>query len=324
VGSGALALSVGAGAHASLELISDADDLPGHDDGMELPAGTRYVSFGIEATTSANLAVTSSALQFGASPSTKVEAVGYSRFALKSGITLLQAVEQTVTAFAIPACSGDLTDLLAGQIVRVAVSGKLELSGTADLLAITNPLASASLPAPLPTVSVSAGGSATIGVSCDIEAEYEIVAWKLDTGAVRLAWYHKDATGVSVTAKVNEGISAGVGSTDLFSQIVGVISADPKADLKELASAGVPDQQAKDIQSAVKAAASRKLEIAIASQFTAKDSQAATFLYEIVPAALTAESRNAIDQALLGNLSTLHAPGLSGIFCVHSIWEKVI
>jgi hypothetical protein len=140
---------------------------------------------------------------------------------------------------------------------------------------------------------------------------------------VRLGWYHKTGAGVTVSAKVSEGLSAGFGTTDLFSQVVSAISADPQADLKELASAGVPDSQAAAIQGAVKQATSRKLEIAVAGEITANDSHGTTFLYEIVPAALTAESREAVDNALRGDLTGLHAPGLAGVSCLRSIWDNV-
>ncbi len=323
LGAGAPALLVAAGTHATLAVITDTDDLPGQDDSLKNPPDTCYVSFGMDASASATVSVTSGELTFGAAPASKLELVSYSRFPLKSGITLAQAVQQTVAGFAIPATAADLADLPAGQIARVALTGKLTVSGTANLLAITNPLASASLPAPLPVVSVSAGGSATIGVSCEIDTEFEIVARMLDTGAVRLGWYRKNGSSVTVTAAVSEGISAGFGTTDLFSQVIGLISADPKADLKELANAGVPNEQAEAIQSAVKACACRKLEIAVNTAFTVSDSQAATFLYEIIPAALTAESRAAVDQALRGDLTGLHAAALPGVSCVRSIWDTV-
>ncbi|MDR3704015.1 MAG: hypothetical protein P4L56_30480, partial [Candidatus Sulfopaludibacter sp.] len=323
LGAGAPALLVAGGAHARLAVITDTDDLPGQDDSIKNPPDTCYVSFGMDASASADVSVTSGELTFGAMPASKVELVSYSRFPLKSGVTLAQAVQQTVAGFAIPASAADLADLPAGQIARVALTGELTVSGTANLLAVTNPLASASLPAPLPVVSVSAGGSATVGVSCEIETEFEIVARKLDSGAVRLGWYRKNGSSVTVTAAVSEGISAGFGTTDLFSQVIGLISADPKADLKELASAGVPKEQAEAIQSAVKACACRKLEIAVSSAFTVSDSKAATFLYEIVPAALTAESRTAVDQALRGDLTGLHATALPGVSCVRSIWDAV-
>lgn len=323
LGDGVPALSVAAGAHASFKMISQAKDLPGQDQTTELPPGTCYLALGIEATVSVGVSAASGALTFGAWPSTTLDLASYSRFPLKTGVTLVQALQQTVAGFSMPVNSGDLGDLPAGQIATVAVTGKLVMSGSVNLLAITNPLASASLPAPLPVVSVSAGGSLTVGVSCQIEGDYEIVARKLDSGAVRLGWYHKNASGVSVSAIASEGLSAGFGTTDLFSQMVGAISADPQADLEELASAGVPAEQAAAIQAALKQATSRKLEIAVSGEISANDSQGTTFLYEIVPDALTEESHEAVDHALRGVLTGLHTPGLPGVSCLRSVWDNV-
>ncbi len=312
-----------AGVHGSIKVTCDADDLPGRDGSMEVPAGDCYFSFGIEAAVSAGVSLTSGKLQFGAKPSTELQAECYSRFPLKAGVTLLEALQQTVAGFSLPRNSRDLGSLAAGQITRVVVKGKLSLSGNADLLAITNPLASASLPAPLPVVSVKAGGSATIGVSCAIETDYEIVARRLEGGAVRLGWYHKSGTDVKVSAQVSEGLSASFGTTDLLSKIVRAISADPQADLEELANAGVPAGQAAAIQSAVQAATSRKLEIAMAAEFSASASRSANFLYDIIPFALTKDSQLAVDQALCGDLTALHAGALPGITCVRSVWDNV-
>ena len=322
LGDGDSKLSVAAGAHGSIRIVCDADELPGRGEQAEPLGEARYVCFDIEATSSASFSATAGKLDFGASPSTRMELASYTRVPPNAGTTLLQALQQAVAGFSVPASAGDLADLPAGQIAKVAVSGKLALSGSADLFAAANPLAVANLPAPLPKVSVSAGASVTAGVSCEIAAEYEIVARKLESGAVRLGWYHKRATEVAVTAKASGGLSARLGGDDLFSQVVRAISADAKADLKELESAGVPDAQAADIQGAVKAAASRKLEIAVAAELSASDSHAATFLYEIVPGALTDESRNAVDRALRGDLSGLHSATLPGVSCVRSIWDN--
>lgn len=323
LGDGAPALTVAAGVAGSFKLIHDADDLPVHGDPIDLPPDTRYLAFGIEATASADLSVTTGSFIFGAAPSSKVEAVSYSRFSPANGIALIDAVRQTVGDFSLPLRSSDLAGLNPGQIARVAASGKLTVSGTANLLAITNPLLSASLPSPLPGVSLSAGGSVTIGISCDIFSDYEVVARKLDNGTVRLGWYRKAGTEFSVTARASEGISGNIGKSDILPQLLGAISGSPKVDLTELEGAGVSHEQASAIAEAVKAAASRKLEIAIAGELSATDSNAATFLYDIVPPALTGESQEAIDEALRGDLTKLHAPGLPGVTPVRSVWENV-
>jgi hypothetical protein len=322
LGASAPELSVGAGAQASIRLLKDLSEVPGQDDGEPLQ-DTVYVAFGIEATVAANIAMTTGSLRFGAEPATRVKLLSYSPFPLKAGVTLVDAVRDTVASFAVPANIDDAGALPAGHIAAVDVIGKLELSASAELLATANPLASASLPSPLPAASVSAGGSATVGVSFEIEAEYEVLARKLRNGAVRLGWYRRQTTEVAVRAQVSEGITAGLGGMDLFSKVIGAISGNAKADLEELAKGGVSASEAANIQAAVKAAVSRKLEIAVATEFTASDTRSATFLYEISPAALTDLSRQAVNAALRGNLSALHAGQLPGVAAVRSIWDHV-
>jgi hypothetical protein len=321
LGDGAATFTIGAGAHAKLRVITDPDDLPGDEGDSKPPQQVCYVSFTVEATASVGISATAGELTFGATPSTTVAFSSYTRFPDPAEVTLIDAVRQTVSQMAIPAKSKDLADLAPGQIATVDVSGELQLSASANLLAVTNPLASAALPAPLPAVSVSAGGSATVGVSFAIDTDYRIVARKLDSGAVRLGWYNQSTENLTVSANVSEGISAGFGTTDVFSQVIGAISGDAKADLKELQSAGLTEDQAEAIESAVRAAVCRKLEIAVGAEWFAIGSKSAAFLYDVVPTSLTGDSRAAIDRALGGDLTALHTP-LPGITCVSSIWEN--
>ena len=323
LGEGTPALSVGAGAHAFFRIITDPDDLPGPSGDTEIPPGACYVAFGIDATVSADLSAPAAGLRFGAAPSTRVGFTSYTRFPNTAGLTLLDGLRATVADYSIPGNTDDLAGLPEGQIASVDVTGTLELSGTAELLATANPLASASLPAPFPAATVSAGGSATVGVSCEIQTEYRIVAHKLAGGAVHLGWYRRHTNEVAVKAKVSEGVSAGFGEMDLFPQIVRAISADAEADLQELQAGGLSDHQAAAIHQAVKAAVSRRLEIAVATEFSASDSRSAAFLYEIHPDSLTDESRRAVDTALRGNFTALHDRVLPGVSRVRSVWDHV-
>jgi hypothetical protein len=317
------ALSVAAGVNGSIRLITNSDDLPGHEDDVELAKDACYVCFGIEATASPGITVSSGILQFGAAPSTKVNLASCSRFKPMAGVTLLEAICQTVGDFTVPATCDDLAGLAAGQITQVGVSGKLTFSGTANLLAATNPLASATLPAPLPVVSVSAGGSVTVGATCSVETEYEVVARKVDSGAVHIGWYRKNGREVKVQVTASEGIAAGIGSTDIFPLLIGAISSSPNVDLDELKSAGLPESQRAAIDAAVKAAVCRKLQIAVEGELTASSTDTTVFLYELLPAALDANSRAAVEQALRGDLSALHAEGLAGVSCIRSVWDTV-
>jgi hypothetical protein len=260
--------------------------------------------------------------QFGVSPGATVDIRNYQSFPLKQGITLLDAVEETVGDFIIPANSDDLASLPDGCVATVTGTGSLKISGMANLLAVTNPLASAELPAPLPALSVTAGGVVEVGASLELRCTFQICAQKVAPGRVQLGWYRQRTSDFAVNATVSEGLSAGFGTTDLFSTMIGIISSDASADLDELQKAGLPPARIQAIQDAVKAAVNRKLELALSTEIGANDSSSAMFLYDIEISDLTPDSRQALDQALRGDLGELHARSLPGITPVQSVWEK--
>ena len=325
-GPGTNTLSILAGVHGALELIrrtptvASLPDL--HCGDIPIADGTCYLKMGIQASVGPADAVTSGLLQFGAAPGVSLEIRNYRKLSLNQGLMLLDAVKQTIGNFLIPATVDDLASLDEGCVATVSAAGSLRLSGTANLLAVTNPLATAALPSPLPTLSVTAGGTAQVGASIEVKCTFQIGAQATAPGHVRIGWYRETDTELEVTAKVSEGISAGFGTTDLFSALIGVISANPSADLAELQKAGLSPAQVEAIQGAVDAAAARKLELALSAEISQTQSGDAMFLYGVDFAALTDASRQALDDALRGDLSGLHAGALPGITLVQSAWER--
>jgi hypothetical protein len=326
IGHGATALSISAGLHGLLELITRtpaAVNLPDVSAAeIQIADGTCYVELGVQAAVGVAVGPDSGLLQFGVGPGQTVDIRNYRNFPLKHEITLLDAVEQTVGNFIIPASTDDLSSLPEGCVATVTGTGSLKLSATANLLPVTNPLASAELPAPLPVLSVTAGGAAQVGVGLALKCTFQVCSQKLASGQVRLGWYRQTSTEFDVTATVSEGVSAGFGSTDLFSTIIGVISASAAVDLNELQKAGLPPEQIAAIQGAVKAAVNRKLQLALSTEISETESGDAVFLYDIDIAALPPPSRQALDQALCGDLSGLHSGALPGVTLVKSVWEK--
>ncbi len=327
VGTGAPDFSIQAGVHGSLALIgrtpatTTIPDLLAAD--VDIPEGTCYVLFAIDGSVGTGGTAGAGSLQFGVNPGTGIAIGNYRRFPLKSGVTILEALGQTIGGFQIPATADDLAALPEGCVAVVTGTGSLKLSVTANLLALANPLASASLPAPLPAASVSAGGSVQVGASFELKCKYQICAIRLGAGRVRLGWYHRRSAETSVSVTVSEGLSAGIGTTDLFSKIVGVISANPVVDQNEMEQAKLPEDQIEAIGTTVQCAVARKLELAFSAEIGATQSGAATFLYEIDLGALTPASRDALEHALQGDLSGLHSGILPGINCVQSVWQKV-
>src|SRR5262245_55605354 len=78
LGEGAPTLSFSAGSHALLSFVADVDNLPGED--RDAQPDACYVSFGVEATASADFSASAAGAQFGVSPSTRLEIASYSRF----------------------------------------------------------------------------------------------------------------------------------------------------------------------------------------------------------------------------------------------------
>ncbi len=325
IGAGSAALTVLAGAHGSLELIQRTPSVTNLPDVIASDAaigeGSCYLGFGVQACVGFAVGPDAGTLQFGIGPNETAEIWNYQSFPLHQGITLLDAVEKTVGDFLIPASADDLASLPDGSIATVTGTGSLKFSGTANLLAVTNPLASLTLPSPLPVLSVTAGGTLQVGASLALQCKFQVCAQKTGPGRVRLGWCRDKTEEFDVTATLAEGVSAGFGTTDLFSALIGVVSSNAAADLNELQKAGLAAGQIKAIQDAVKAAVCRKLELALCTEISAIDSRSAAFQYDVELAALTDTSRLALNQALAGDLSALDGSALAGITPVRSVWE---
>ncbi len=326
IGPDATAISIQAGAHGLLALISRTPaqlSLPDVcADDVEIIDGTCFMAFGVDASVGVSVGPDAGLLQFGIGPGKSISIRNYQSFPLKQGITLLDAVRKTVGDFIIPARAADLASVPEGCVATVTGTGSLKLAGTANLLAVTNPLASATLPAPLPAISVTAGGSAQIGASFQVQCTFQVSVRKLSSGRLQLGWYRRKSSEIAVSATVSESVSVDLGSADLFSTIVKLVSANPVVDLNELQQGGLSAAEMKAIQCAVQAAVARNLELALSTQISSTGSTDAAFLYDIDVAALTPASTTALDEALRGDLSGLHAGALPGITTVQSVWEK--
>ena len=321
-------LSGQAGTHGSFSLVrrsEGATDLFGSSvfgEDFEIPEGTCYARLSFDAGAEVPLSGAVGSVSFGVQPGSSLEIANYDSYPLSAGVTIVQALQETIGGFLIPACTTDLEAIPEKGAVTVTGAGSLKLSVDADLLALTNPLAVAKLPSPLPVPRVTAGSTITVGAAYRIEGEYQMRALRLDGSRLRIGWHRQKSDEWSVTATASAGVSVGTGEMDIFSMLVRAISADPKADSDELGHAGLSLGQTTAIQTAVQAAVSRKLELALAVEMSALESGGAAFLYEIDLPGLTPLSRDALDRALQGDLSALHRGALPGVTCVRSIWTK--
>jgi hypothetical protein len=321
-------LSVQAGTHGWFSLVRRSEGATGlfgssvFGEDVEIPEGTCYTRVSLDACAEVSPGGSVDSLSFGVKAGSSLEIANYRSYPLSAGTTIVDTLRETIGGFLIPARTSDLEAIPERGAVSVTGEGSLKLSVDADLLALTNPLAAAKLPGPLPAPRVTAGGTIQVGAAYRIGGEYQMRAFRLDGGRVRIGWYRRKSDEWTVTATASAGVSVGTGEMDLFSTLVKAISADAKADVVELGLAGLSPDQATAILSAVQAAVSRRLELALAVEMSALESGGAAFLYEIDLPRLTTLSRDALDRALQGDLSALHRDTLPGVTCVRSIWTN--
>jgi hypothetical protein len=332
LGSGDMELLIGAELGGSFQVISRAPDrtalFAGDDYGetIEIPAGECYLALGFHATVSPGIQDTAGCLTFGMDRGSELRVDSYRPFSTGAdAVTLAKALEQSVGEFVIPAGVDDLRALPPGVIVSVTGRGSLQFSGTANLLAIANPLATLPLPSPLPSLAVTQSGSISIGAGWEVSTEYQVRAQKVDSSHVRLGWYRKRDSDFTVTASASAGISAGTTNTDFFSKVIGAISSDAKADLENLQKAGLSEGQLSSIHAAVQAAVNRNLELAASAELGSQEETEAAFLYDVDLTALQPAGEAALRSALVGNLSALAGSNtpLAGIAETRSILGRI-
>jgi len=332
LGTSEVELKVGGGISGSLSIFVpgqaglDLFDTDPYGDPIKVNPDDRYVSFGFKATVTTALTGATGDLKFGFSSGGSVSLANYRLFSIKpTAPELIDAVCQTVGGFSIPADIEDLAALNQGEVITIDGTGSLKFSASANLLAAVNPLASASLPAPLPTVAIKGGGSITVGADVQLTGEYQLRVLKVADTKIRLGYYRKKTGSLDVKATSSLGLTANIGDSDVIPMLMSAISADAKADKDELAKAGLKDSDIQNIEDAIKAAISRTLEIAISAELDATQEESSAFLYEIDLGSLTASSRTAIHSALDGDLSALttNPSSLPGIVAVRDIFESL-
>lgn len=317
------ALTLGADATVHFEVVTGAMFSPDHyGDNIAIPAGQCAVRLGVDANVSASASLPSGSATFGIDATAGIEIDSYRVFPAGDGApTVLDALQQSLGELVIPFESDDVSAMPAGAVVTLGGSGSLKFSASANLLAISNPLATVTLPAPVPGLAVTQGASVTIGASWEIACQYQVRVQKLDANRVHLGWYRRHSSEFTVSASAKAGISAGTSSTNLFPMLVGAISADAKADDDELTRAGLDSATAAAIEGTVKKAVNRKLELALAAEFGSLASDEAAFLYELNLDAMGDAAHAALDLALHGDLSGFSEPP-AGITEVRSILTR--
>ncbi len=311
-------LTIKSDAGASFRVVNrskdDAQLLPADDlgDNIEIPEGACYAAFGFTANASAGV-TTGTGLTFGVTAGGGAAVCSYRPFPEgDGGPDVLDVLRQSIGDFVLPVSCEDLESLPAGVVVTVKGTGTLKFTAEANLLAVTNPLASATLPSPLPALSIKQAASVTVGASWAVSSEYQVRAHKIADGHARLAWFRKRDSDFAISASASAGLSVNAGTFDLFPKVIQAISADAKADLSAM-----PEEQRKASEKAIKDAVNRNLQVALEAELGALHSEEAMFLYDVDLTALDDPAKAAVKSALAGDLTAL--PTAAGVTEVRSI-----
>jgi len=305
-GPGDLALQAGAsidvGVHQADELLFPADDLR---DAISVPGGTAYVSIAMTPQVAARLDGERGPLAFGFSAGGSVRFRFYQPFDVAGADpTLAEALAGTLEGAVLPGSLDDLATMPVGSYASVEGNGALRLSGGMELASMTNPLATPGLPV-IGSASVTAGASVKVGAEWEARSAFEIRVAKVAGDRVRLSYYRRAGSEISIDATASVGVAATIGKSDAIRKFVSAVSADPEVDLEALINAGLDDRQIEALQKAVAASIDRSVRMAVGMQFSSVRHGEALFSFDIDLRALAAEERTAVEAALRGRLTAI-------------------
>lgn len=315
IGIGKADLTIGGGLAGHVSVLREGDnealekDLYG--DPIQVGKDEALVALGLTANVSADASAAVGDLKFGFQAGSQIELTNVKPFARAQKTTLLDALKQTASEFAIAGDVADLSRMPVGTVCTVDGSGTLQFSASSELALFTNPLASVALPVKSEQIKVTAGGSLALAASGSFTGEYQIRATKKDAATVRLGVYRKKGSEFELSIDVKAGVAASLGKTDLIEKLLVAISANPKADQDQLRAAGLGDDLIDAIESAIKAGVQRKLELTLREELSAADTEDAAFSFDINIAELDAEADRAVHCALDGDFSLIAAERVS-------------
>jgi hypothetical protein len=271
-------------------------------DNIKVGANQRYVSFALSAGLTGSASDTKGDLKFGFDGKSNVTLSYYERFT--AGTTVVAAVTGTISRFTIPGDLDDIKGMPEGSIATVESSGDLKFSGSVNLLALTNPLATVSVPV-AGAVKIAGGLTIAVGADYEFSGDYQVRVQRLAENVFHLGYYRKRDSEFDFTVSANASITAKLGDNDLIASLMKAISSDPAADLKQLEASGMSADQAKAIQTAVKSAINRTLEIGASVELSVTEESDAMFLYEVDLDAVQQGDLPILHSALEGDLTGL-------------------
>ena len=278
----------------------------------------KYLSAALEASLGGDLKDKSGDLQFGFNAGTDV-VLTYSQ-PVNPADQLASALKTTVTNFTIPGDLEDLRGMDEKSIASVKGTGTLTFTGAVNVLTVTNPLATiATGIASSGSVGLSEGGAIKVAASMKLTGGYEVQVAKLDAKRVLLAFSRTNGEKLDASITGEIGVTGAIGDFDVIKTLLQTVSPDPLPPVDDLKKAGLSDDEIAAISKAIKAAIQRSLQVALTAELDLSDDHTKAFLYEIDLSALDNAGKQAVHNAIDGDLTALEGGKLTGVKSLRSI-----
>ncbi|MEX2299878.1 MAG: hypothetical protein WD733_03010 [Bryobacterales bacterium] len=317
-----------AGTRSDLRLFKTEDEPVlgtstfGDGSGLSVAGGDAYVSFGLEGQIGSNVERETGDLTFGFGAEKTLTVTNYRRFA--AATTLRTAFTETLQNFLIPGDYADLMELPEGGAMTVEGRGALRFSVSGEFGTSATVFAT-EIPSVDAKIEVTSGASASVSLDAEASTAYQIRAIR-NGKKVLLGVYNKDRAGVAVSVGAQAGVAARIGEFDLTNRLLRAISKDVDPDEAILETAGLSVEQQELIAEVITSGVNRNLEASLELGFKALRMDESAFLWSIEPNKTDDKGRDAIRQALDGDLRSLTAEGASfpGIVLLRTIVTESI
>ena len=302
------------------ESLFDSDD-DAFRDKIPIPDKQAFLAAGIKASLDVSLAGKSGDLGFGFGAGSDIVLKNYRLSALTEEI--VPAVQTLFKNFVIPGDLQDIEGMAAGTVATVEGAGSLKFSATANLLSAVNPLATVNTAIAESILKVKEGGSLSVGAAYTLTGEYQLRIQRLGGRKFQLGYEKKRGSEFLVSGTAELGISASAGGFDLIQGVLQMVSSDPIPGKDVFRQAGLGDGQISSIASAIKTGIERNLELSIKGELDFLDTVSTAFSYEIDLDALDANGRQAVHDALAGDLSGMERSSQAGVKPLKSIFSTL-
>jgi hypothetical protein len=210
-------------------------------------------------------------------------------------LNVLQAIAQTIGAFAIPDSSAKVLAMPQDVIWTVDLSGTVKVGGSWSLPLAVNSTCLASTNLPFhKDVSVAPTAALKVSGSLAVTSEFNVRLRRSSANLLYIGLYKKKGSTLNACFTAGAGINADVGSTDLIGEFFKTVGGSVSAD-------SLPPKDAEDVSDVLKDSINQCFEISLNAACSAAYSDEAVFVYELDISAVSQATNDALASALRGD-----------------------